>query len=158
MDRSHLHLTVAAVVCYQNKFLLVEEIDKQSGRRVLNQPAGHVEANEDLLSAVCRELFEETGLALTPQGWLGISQLQAANGHRYVRVNFYFEVNTLPQNHQQQDADILALHWLSSSDITQHTLPVRSQLVLDAVNDFHQGIRLPLSMIKSPVTAVPVNK
>lgn len=82
MDRSHLHLTVAAVVCYQNKFLLVEEIDKQSGRRVLNQPAGHVEANEDLLGAVCRELFEETGLALTPQGWLGISQLQAANGHR----------------------------------------------------------------------------
>ncbi len=34
MDRSHLHLTVAAVVCYQNKFLLVEEIDKQSGRLV----------------------------------------------------------------------------------------------------------------------------
>lgn len=158
MDRSHLHLTVAAVVFCQNKFLLVEEIDKQSGQRVLNQPAGHVEANEDLISAVCRELFEETGLTLSPHGWLGISQLQAANGHRYVRVNFYFEVNALPQNHQPQDADILALHWLSSADITQHALPVRSQLVLDAINDFQQGLRLPLSMIKSPVTAVPADK
>jgi phosphatase NudJ len=158
MDRSHLHLTVAAVVCYQNKFLLVEEIDKQSGRRVLNQPAGHVEANEDLVSAVCRELLEETGLTLTPQGWLGISQLEAANGHRYVRVNFYFEVNTLPQNHQPQDADILALHWLNAAEITLHALPVRSQLVLDAITDYQQGLRLPLSMIKSPVTAVPVDK
>lgn len=158
VDRSHLHLTVAAVVCYQDKFLLVEEIDKQSGRRVLNQPAGHVEANEDVVSAVCRELFEETGLTLTPQGWLGISQLQAANGHRYVRVNFYFEVNTLPQNHQPQDADILALHWLSAAEITQHALPVRSQLVLDAISDFQQGSRLPLVLIKSPVTAVPVDK
>lgn len=158
MDRSNLHLTVAAVVSYQGKFLLVEEIDKQSGRRVLNQPAGHVEANEDLVSAVCRELYEETGLALSPQGWLGISQLQAANGHRYVRVNFYFEINNLPENYQPQDADILALHWLNATETAQHPLPVRSQLVLDAITDFQQGIRLPLSMIKSPVTAVPVDK
>lgn len=158
MDRSHLHLTVAAVVSHQDKFLLVEEIDKQSGRRVLNQPAGHVEANEDLVSAVCRELLEETGLTLNPHGWLGISQLEAANGHRYVRVNFYFEVNALPQNHQPQDPDILALHWLSAAEITQHALPVRSQLVLDAITDFQQGNKLPLALIKSPVTAVPVDK
>ena len=64
MDRSFLHLTVAAIVVHQQKFLFVEEIDKVSGRRVLNQPAGHVEANEDLNTAVCRELHEETGLIL----------------------------------------------------------------------------------------------
>jgi len=157
-DRSHLHLTVAAVVCYQDKFLLVEEIDKQSGRRVLNQPAGHVEADEDLHSAVCRELYEETGLKLSPSGWLGISQLLAANGHRYVRTNFYFDLHEQPKPHQPLDKDILALHWLSQTELQKHSLPARSQLVLDAINDFLHGPKLALSLIKSPVSAVPVQK
>lgn len=157
-DRSQLHLTVAAVVCCQDKFLLVEEIDKQTGRRVLNQPAGHVEADEDLQSAICRELYEETGLQLNPCGWLGISQLLAGNGHRYVRTNFYFEMTERPAPHQPMDSDILALHWLSVEELQQHPLSVRSQLVLDAINDFLHGARLPLSLIKSTVTAVPVQK
>lgn len=154
MDRSFLHLTVAAVVCAGDKFLLVEEIDKTSGRRVLNQPAGHVEANEDLLGAVRRELWEETGLALEPDSWLGISQLTAANGHRYTRINFCYQLAKLPQPHRPQDPDILALHWLSAQELNCHALPVRSQLVTDAIAIFMQGVRLDLQLIKSPVDSV----
>ncbi|MDX1391834.1 MAG: NUDIX domain-containing protein, partial [Rheinheimera sp.] len=77
MNRDKLHLTVAAVVFYQGRFLFVEERDKLSGIIVLNQPAGHVEQEEDLLVAVKRELYEETGLQLEPTAWLGISQLKA---------------------------------------------------------------------------------
>ena len=66
MDRSSLHLTVAAVLYYHGKFLLVEERDKNTGQRVLNQPAGHVEPGESVIAAVERELYEETGLALSP--------------------------------------------------------------------------------------------
>jgi phosphatase NudJ len=158
MDRSQLHLTVAAVVAYQGKFLLVEERDKQSLQLVLNQPAGHVESDEDLISAVERELYEETGLALTANGWLGISQLIASNGHRYVRVNFYFEPETLPSGHQPQDADILALHWLTLEQLAAHPLPERSQLVSDAILQYQQGVRLPLALIKSPVSSVSASK
>lgn len=154
MDRSFLHLTVAAVVFAEGKFLLVEEIDKLSGARVLNQPAGHVEAGEDLLEAVDRELFEETGLRETPTAWLGISQLLASNQHRYVRVNFSYELTKLPAPHQPQDQDILALHWLSYEELLAHELPVRSQLVTDAITLFRQGVRLDLALIKCPVLSV----
>ena len=148
MSRAQLHLTVAAIVCYQQRFLLVEETDKLSDRRVLNQPAGHVEQDEDLLSAVQRELYEETGLLLTPSSWLGISQLKASNSHRYVRVNFVFEPTSLPGHYQPQDSDILALHWLSADQLQQSALPLRSALVSDAIQLYQQGVRLPLNLIQ----------
>lgn len=144
-----LHLTVAAIVCFEHKFLLVEETDKLTGKRVLNQPAGHVEQDEDLVSAVKRELLEETGLALEPSAWLGISQLKAANGHRYVRVNFIFEPTKLPAVYAPQDSDIAALHWLSSAEIDKAPLPLRSALVSDAIALYRQGVRLPLQLIQA---------
>lgn len=148
MSREQLHLTVAAIVHFEQKFLLVEEIDKQTGHRVLNQPAGHVEQDEDLLSAVKRELYEETGLRLEPSAWLGISQLKASNGHRYVRLNFIFEPDELPAHYQPQDSDILALHWYDSHQLSATTLPLRSQLVSDAIAAYRQGVRIPLTLIQ----------
>ncbi len=146
-DRSVLHITVAAVVLFQQRFLCVEEIDKVSGQRVLNQPAGHVEPGEDLLHAVKRELFEETGLTLEPHGWLGISQLQTAQGHWYYRVNFLFEVTGLAPGYQPQDPDILALRWLAADEFAAPPLPLRSQLVHTAVQQYQAGVRLPLAAI-----------
>lgn len=148
MSRDLLHLTVAAIVCFEQKFLLVEEKDKLTGQRVLNQPAGHVEQDEDLLGAVKRELLEETGLTLEPSAWLGISQLKAANGHRYVRLNIVFEPSSLPAQYQPQDSDILALHWYSANELSQAALPLRSRLVSDAISLYTQGVRLPLSLIQ----------
>ncbi|GAA0672285.1 NUDIX domain-containing protein [Rheinheimera tangshanensis] len=152
MSRPLLHLTVAAVLYFQGRYLLVEEKDKSSDRLVLNQPAGHVEENEDLISAVKRELQEETGLSLEPSAWLGISQLKAANGHFYVRVNFVFTPDELPALYHPQDTDILALHWLSLEELRSHVLPARSQLVLDAISQFEQKQLLPLCQIRNAIT------
>ena len=55
-------LTVAAVIEREGRYLVVEETDGASPERVFNQPAGHVEAGEDVLAAVRREVREETGL------------------------------------------------------------------------------------------------
>jgi phosphatase NudJ len=121
-------------------------------------PKGHLEPGESNEQAALRELFEETGLALQADGWLGISQLLAANGHRYVRVNFYFEPNVLPERYQPQDTDILALHWLNLGERAEHALPERSQLVSDAIIQYQQGVRLPLALIKSPVSSVSASK
>jgi phosphatase NudJ len=155
MDRSGLHLTVAAIVHFQNQFLFVEERDKISGKLVYNQPAGHVEANEDLLAAVCRELYEETGLNLTPNAWLGISQLHAANGEFYFRVNFVFELDKAPSPHQPQDSDILALHWLSAEQLQDK--PLRSRLVLDAIQSYQSGKLLDLALIQPMVDMFSTN-
>jgi len=46
------HVTLACVVQAEGKFLLVEEMI--NGKLTLNQPAGHLEANETLLAAARR--------------------------------------------------------------------------------------------------------
>jgi len=146
-DRSVLHVTVAALVVFKDRFLCVEEIDKSSGQRVLNQPAGHVEPGEDLLTAVQRELYEETGLQLQPAAWLGISQLQTKDNHWYYRVNFMFEPSALPDSYLPQYPDILALRWLSAEEFTTPPLPLRSELVHTAVQQYQAKVRLPLTAI-----------
>ncbi|VFS51515.1 Phosphatase nudJ [Budvicia aquatica] len=62
------HVTLACVVQAEDKFLMVEELIK--GKPTLNQPAGHLEANETLLEGAQRELWEETGIIAAPQSLL----------------------------------------------------------------------------------------
>ncbi|GHG71827.1 NUDIX hydrolase [Alishewanella longhuensis] len=152
MSRNRLHLTVAAVIVFDNKFLLVEERDKLGGHRVLNQPAGHMEEDEDVVTAICREVTEETGLVLKPTAWLGLSQLRASNQHTYIRVNFLFEPTSLPAGYQPQDSDILALHWLTEAELAAQNIPVRSQLVTDAIKAYRQDTRLSLELIQPLLT------
>ena len=60
------HVTVACVVQAEGKFLVVEET--VHGKVTWNQPAGHLEADETLVSAAKRELYEETdGLSRLPR-------------------------------------------------------------------------------------------
>ena len=61
----HPHVTVAAVIEDQQRFLLVEE--SSDNLIVLNQPAGHLEAGETILEAVIRETLEETAWQFVPE-------------------------------------------------------------------------------------------
>ena len=81
------HITVATVIEDQGRFLLVEEL--KAGRLVLNQPAGHLEANENLREAAIRETLEETGWEVELTGLVGIYLYTApSNGITYQRVCF----------------------------------------------------------------------
>ena len=66
------HVTVACVVHAAGKFLVVEETI--NGKALWNQPAGHLEADETLVQAAERELWEETGIRATPQAFLRLHQ------------------------------------------------------------------------------------
>ncbi len=63
------HVTVAAIIERDGKFLLVEE--QADDGFVLNQPAGHLDEAESLMQAVMRETLEETGWHFLPQALLG---------------------------------------------------------------------------------------
>jgi len=81
------HVTVAAVVFRDGRYLLVEEID--AGRRVLNQPAGHLEPDETLVEAARRETLEETGWEVEIEALLGASLFTSARtGVAYFRTSF----------------------------------------------------------------------
>jgi ADP-ribose pyrophosphatase YjhB (NUDIX family) len=143
------YVTVAAVIRYQDRFLLVEEMDRD--RHVFNQPAGHLEFGESLTEAVCREIHEETGLHLQPDGWLGtymfISTYRKAT---YLRFCFYCELQDPPGEHHPQDPDndILACHWKTVDEIKAIRSQLRSSLVMECLDDYLAGVRLPLSTLK----------
>ena len=137
------HLTVAAIIEEDGRFLLVEEAPE--GRSVFNQPAGHVEEGEPLLEAVVREVAEECCRRFTPQALVGLYRWRSPNnGVTYLRAAFCGE-SSGPDPQLERDSDIIGEHWLSHESLTDH--PLRSPLVLRCIDDYLAGNRLPLDLI-----------
>ena len=63
-------VTVAAVIERDGRFLLVEELI--DGKRVINQPAGHLDPGESLAAGCAREVLEETAHRFEPTGLVGV--------------------------------------------------------------------------------------
>jgi len=143
----HIHVTVAAIIKRNSQYLLVKE-QASSGEIVFNQPAGHVELKESLTDAVIREVKEETGLDFTPSSLIGTYLLSpAANGKSYLRFCFVGEV---PKNQtaSPQDPEIIDNCWFTLEEITEMSLKeIRSALVLQCINDYLDGKRIPLETI-----------
>ncbi len=143
------HLTVAAVIEQDGRFLLVEEM--ANGRPVLNQPAGHVEAHETLLDAVVREVLEETGYRFIPEAVLGIYEWPRPDGETYLRVAFRGRVEGEPR--AEIDRDILRTLWLDAAEMAAADAVVpsrlRSGMVLLCLSDYLAGCQLPLDTIRT---------
>ncbi len=145
---SQIHVTVAAVIEHNEKFLMVEEIDPNIGI-VFNQPAGHVELNESIIDAIVREVKEETGLIFNPNSLIGIYSLTpATNNKHYLRFCFTGQVDS-PEQLAPIDTDILKAHWFSTDEIKSLVDKHRSGLVMTCINDYLQGKRYPLDLLQS---------
>ncbi len=145
MERFKPNVTVAAVIRSGDHYLLVEE--EKGGKRVFNQPAGHLEANESLLEAMRRELLEETGLAIEPQGLIAIYQYQGADALHFLRFTFWAELDGARPQPRPQDSDIIAGHWLTLDELQARNSQWRSPMVGRSIDDYLAGIRLPLAAI-----------
>ena len=126
----HPHVTVATLVENDGKFLFVEEI--KHGRKVLNQPAGHLEENESLIEAALRETLEETQWRVEILGVVGTSF-------------FARPIAFCPE--QKLDIDIEQAIWLTPDELRERRGQLRSPLVLECLERYLQGQRHPLSMI-----------
>jgi phosphatase NudJ len=142
-DRLRCHITVAAVIPDGDRYLFVEEWVQ--GRRMLNQPAGHLEAGEDLLAAVIREVREETCLEFLPEAWLGCDLLALQDGAVSLRIAFSGGCRALATP-GARDPAILATHWLTRAEISARW-PLRSPLVQRSLQRFEAGVRLPLESL-----------
>lgn len=149
--QNKVHLTVAAIIEKQGKFLLVEEHDltaesyPDDSCTVLNQPAGHVEFNENIIDAVIRETLEETAWHFTPQFATGIYHWQHPNSDIYIRHCFAGDVTSHEQE-RQLDEGIVNAVWLSMEEIKQQAARHRSPLVLKCLDDYLSGQQFPLHM------------
>jgi len=140
-----IHITVAAVIERDGRFLLVEE--RADGRVVLNQPAGHLDPDESLPMAAARETLEETGYRFEPQHLVGVYHWQTESGATYVRFTFAGAA-TAPTGPVQLDHGIVAVHWLTRAQMLARERELRSPMVLQCVDDFLSGKRYPLDLMR----------
>jgi ADP-ribose pyrophosphatase YjhB (NUDIX family) len=140
-------VTVATVVPRGDRFLLVEET--VHGRLVLNQPAGHLEPRESLLTAACRETLEETAWNVELQALIGIYQWHNADHSRHF-VRFTFSARAVDEViGRALDQGIVRALWMTRDEVAQSAERLRSPMVLQSLDDYLAGQRLPLSAIRS---------
>ena len=138
-------VTVAAIIERDGRFLFVEE--EADGRRVLNQPAGHLDPGESIVAAAVREAFEETAHRFTPIALVGIYRWHyAPRGTTYLRFAFCGTVGEA-ESGRALDREILALHWLTPDELRERRAMHRSPLVERCVDDYLSGKRFPLEVL-----------
>jgi 8-oxo-dGTP pyrophosphatase MutT (NUDIX family) len=141
------HVTVAAVIENNGRFLVVEErVDH--GPTVFNQPAGHLEEGESLLEAVMRETREETARSFTPKGVVGIYRWRVPDsGVTYLRVCLFGECSE-PDFTLKLDQGIEKTHWLTKKQLQEQAHRLRSPMVLECIDDYLTGNRFPLGILR----------
>ncbi|KAA0876380.1 NUDIX hydrolase [Nitrincola tapanii] len=141
------HVTVAALIEQEGRFLLVEEGDPKAP--VFNQPAGHIEARETPAAACIREALEETGWSVEPLYLLGIYLLDLGPEKTYYR--FGFVAKAIEKISDDLDQGILGRHWLTLEEIrTLHQQGrLRSDLVMQLIEDYLAGRQFPLDLIRT---------
>jgi len=137
------HVTVACVVQAQGKFLVVEETI--NGKATWNQPAGHLEADETLIEAATRELYEETGICAQPQTFIRMHQWIAPDKTPFLRFLFSIDLDEqLPTT--PHDSDIDRCLWLDPQQIVNAD-NLRSPLVAESIRCYQLAERYPLSIL-----------
>ncbi|MGR4048648.1 NUDIX hydrolase [Kosakonia cowanii] len=137
------HVTVACVVHAQGKFLVVEETIRDNV--LWNQPAGHLEADETLVQAAKRELWEETGIDAAPQHFIRMHQWIAPDSTPFLRFLFAIELNEMCAT-EPHDSDIDRCLWVTAEEILTAS-NLRSPLVAESIRSYQSGQRLPLETI-----------
>jgi len=139
------HVTVAAVIERDGKFLLVEE-ETDEGIRY-NQPAGHLECRESLTDAAIREALEETAYTFAPQYLVGVyNWRKEAKDITYLRFVFGGEITGFDPA-RPLDHGIIGARWLSLEEIRGLEAQHRSPLILRCIEDWLAGKRYPLDLV-----------
>ncbi|NHZ34415.1 MULTISPECIES: NUDIX hydrolase [Massilia] len=141
-------VTVAAIIERDGKFLLIEEETSEGIR--LNQPAGHLDPLETLAQAVVREVLEETAYDFMPEALVGVYMSRYTSKRRgtdvtYLRFTFCGQAG---QEHDQPlDDGIIRTLWMTRDEMAACQERHRSPLMLQCVDDYLGGRRMPLEML-----------
>jgi ADP-ribose pyrophosphatase YjhB (NUDIX family) len=139
------HVTVATIIEQDNRYLMVYE--EADGKKVYNQPAGHLDPNETLKEAAIRETLEETGWSIELTGVVGVNLYTApSNGITYFRTTFIAKA----LSHDTQlplDTGIIEAVWLTYEELVAHKDQLRSPMTLQIIEEYRAGRRFPLEVV-----------
>jgi ADP-ribose pyrophosphatase YjhB (NUDIX family) len=135
-------VTVAAVIERDGKFLLVEEMI--DGRKVINQPAGHLDPGESLAAGCAREVLEETAHRFEPTGLVGIYRWYY-EPKDVTFLRFCFRGRVLGVADRKLDKEIIRTLWLTPAEV-KASAAARSPLVSRCIEDYLAGRNYPLDV------------
>lgn len=116
-------LVVGAVIRRDNKFLLLERLPSDFMGGLVELPSGAVDAGEDLLAALTREVREETGLVITSVlAYLGPFDYTSGSGKKTRQFNFLVE--TAPGEVKLEPTEHRAHYLVAPSDEAFNTLNI----------------------------------
>ena len=139
------HVTVAAIIERDGKFLLIEE--DSEGEYVFNQPAGHWEPGETLVQACAREALEESACRFVPRDLVGVYSWRHASADiTYLRFAYGGEIEGFDSG-RTLDAGITRAVWMDIGEMQANASRLRSPLVLLCVQDYLAGRRHPLTLV-----------
>jgi ADP-ribose pyrophosphatase YjhB (NUDIX family) len=145
---------VAAIIERDGRFLLVREYHPtHPDHGKWNQPAGMLEVGEDPLSAVRREVLEETGYTFKPTGLLGVYSLVRQDLETFergtphpVKLIFVGEIGSEPV--QPLADDISEVGWFTPAEIkAMEAKTLRDVDIKQEVRDYLAGRRFPLDIV-----------
>ena len=143
-ERFAPRVTVATLIEKDGRFLFVEE--RINGKLVLNQPAGHLDADESIVHAAARETLEETGWTVRIDALVAIDQYEAAD-RAFLR--FAFAATALHHDSTRAlDTGIERAVWLTRDELIARKSEHRSALVLAGVDAYLAGVRVPTSLLR----------
>ena len=131
------HVTVATIIEKDNKFLMVEE--ELHGKKILNQPAGHLDKGETLIEAAIRETLEESAWEVTINHLIESAQWTSPSSNtHFLRACFAGSaIKHFPK--QQLDKGIIRSLWMSRDEVAQNSHRLRSPLVLNHIDHYIAG-------------------
>ena len=145
------NVTVAAIASRPRggvvEYLLVEEKTRDGLR--LNNPAGHLDAGESLLAAVCRETLEETARAFVPSHLVGVYRVELGETGgvtTYLRFAIAGQAGDADPS-RPLDAPVVRTLWLTLDEARACVPRHRSPLVLRCLEDAAAGRAYPLDVL-----------
>lgn len=141
------HVTVACVIADGDRYLMVEE--EVGGQLAYNQPAGHLDDGESLISAAERETLEETGWTVAAEHLIGVHQWRSTE-HGDAVLRFSFAARAIRHDPARRlDEGIRRALWLTRAEIAALGERLRSPLILLSIDAWLAGQRLPLATLGS---------
>lgn len=152
---------VGAILERDGKFLLVQENNPpHPDHGKWNQPAGWIDVGENPVTAVAREVKEETGLDFTPTHILGLFSLVrkdqadkfgAGSLPHPIKIIFAGTVGASSSGHFDA-GEISKNHWFTPEEINaMDKTTLRDMDIKSEIQAYLSGIRYPLSLITRTV-------